>query len=123
MSATWNHAMQALADRERLVEARLVRRPGHDAIIHDQKRMSPTISEGAAKTGIRVTPLSPTSDPHPSWALAVFAHNEAGRIRPALESVVRAAAGQAVEVFVLANGCTDRTSAEVRACADIVAGL
>jgi len=59
----------------------------------------------------------------PLWALAVFAHNEAGRIQAALRSVAAAGGGANIDVFVLANGCTDRTVDEVRACAGIVPNL
>ena len=59
----------------------------------------------------------------PSWSLAVFAHNESGRIRPALESIARAAGNNDVAVTVLANGCTDSTADEVRACASLLPNL
>jgi hypothetical protein len=53
----------------------------------------------------------------------VFAHNEARRIRAALGSIERAAAGHPVDVFVLANGCTDRTVDVVRESAGRMAAL
>lgn len=59
----------------------------------------------------------------PRWVIAVFAHNEAGRIRAALESIAAAAGESDVEVFVLANGCTDATVHEVRASGTIVPNL
>lgn len=64
----------------------------------------------------RVSRLSDGGD-RPRWAIAVFAHNEAGTIRAALESIPAAAADHEVAVYVLANGCTDATTDEVRACA------
>lgn len=72
--------------------------------------------------GIRVSPLSSEAR-SPSRAIAVFAHNEGGRIRAALESIAAAAGQTDIEVFVLANGCTDATIAEVRASATIVPNL
>ena len=71
--------------------------------------MSPTISGG---TG-----------PRPAWIRAVFAHNESGRIGAALASIQAAADGHPIEVVVLANGCTDSTSDEVRACGGTVPDL
>lgn len=64
-----------------------------------------------------VTRLSPPAGPRPTWSIAVFAHNEARRIRPALESAVAAASGYPLEIVVLANGCTDATVDRVRSCA------
>lgn len=48
------------------------------------------------------------------WSAAVFAHNEARRIREAVESIEAAAAGHLLDITVLANGCTDRTGDTVR---------
>jgi glycosyltransferase involved in cell wall biosynthesis len=85
--------------------------------------MSRQISREVSGRDVKVSRISsPTSD-RPSWSLAVFAHNESGRIRAALESLVPAAAGRDVEVWVLANGCTDATSDEVRACANVLPNL
>jgi glycosyltransferase involved in cell wall biosynthesis len=72
---------------------------------------------------VKVSCISSRTGSRPSWSLAVFAHNESGRIRAALESIVRAAGERAVEVLVLANGCTDSTSDEVRACANVLPDL
>jgi len=55
--------------------------------------------------------------------IAVFAHNEAGGIQRALRSVAAAAGDTDVEVYVLANGCTDATVDEVKACAAFVPHL
>jgi len=70
-----------------------------------------------------VSHVSGKTGGRPSWSLAVFAHNESGRIRTALESLVRAAADRDVEVWVLANGCTDSTTDEVRACTNVLPNL
>jgi glycosyltransferase involved in cell wall biosynthesis len=75
------------------------------------------------RTGVKVTRIASRAGRRPSWSLAVFAHNESGRIGAALESIVEAAAGRDVEVWVLANGCTDATSDEVRACATVLPHL
>lgn len=74
-------------------------------------------------SGVRVSSLSSREGPRPRWALAVFAHNEAPRIRAALEGIARAASGTDVDVFVLANGCTDGTADEVRAAAGLLPWL
>ncbi len=75
------------------------------------------------RTGVKVTRIASRAGRRPAWSLAVFAHNESGRIRSALESIVQAAAGRDVEVWVLANGCTDSTTEEVRACATLLPNL
>jgi hypothetical protein len=74
-------------------------------------------------TTVKVSRISSQTPARPSWSLAVFAHNESGRIGAALQSIVQAAAGMDVEVWVLANGCTDATSDEVRACATVLPDL
>ena len=73
--------------------------------------------------GVRVTRLSRVDGPRPVWAMAVFAHNEARRIEAALRAIAGAAGGHAVDVFVLANGCTDGTADRVRACAGLLPHL
>jgi hypothetical protein len=73
--------------------------------------------------GVKVSRLSARTDARPSWSLALFAHNESGRIRPALESIILAAGDHDVEVWVLANGCTDSTTEQVRACATVLPNL
>jgi glycosyltransferase involved in cell wall biosynthesis len=75
------------------------------------------------RTGVKVTRIASRANRRPSWSLALFAHNEGRHIRVALESVVRAAGDNDVEVWVLANGCTDSTSDAVRACADLLPSL
>lgn len=50
----------------------------------------------------------------PTWSIAVFAHNEASGIAASLRSIDVAAQGADIKVFVLANGCRDRTAAIVR---------
>lgn len=73
--------------------------------------------------GVRVTRLSGADRPRPAWSMAVFAHNEARRIEAALHAIARAAGGHAIDVFVLANGCTDATADRVRACAGVLSHL
>jgi glycosyltransferase involved in cell wall biosynthesis len=85
--------------------------------------MSRQISRDAIDGGVNVSSISRRTGRRPPWALAVFAHNEGPRIRAALESIVRAAGNKDVEVWVLANGCTDSTSDEVRACASVLPNL
>jgi len=82
-----------------------------------------TISRDALGSAVKVSCTSSRTGGRPSWSLAVFAHNESSRIRAALESIVRAAGDRDVEVWVLANGCTDSTSDAVRACADVLPDL
>jgi glycosyltransferase involved in cell wall biosynthesis len=83
--------------------------------------MPQAMREESAST--RVSRISGDASARPSWTLAVFAHNEGGRIRRALERVAAAAGGEDIEVWVLANGCTDSTTDEVRACAHLVPHL
>jgi glycosyltransferase involved in cell wall biosynthesis len=90
---------------------------------HRKTSMSSKTSRDAMGSGVNVSCISRRSGSRPSWSLAVFAHNESGRIRAALESIVRAAGGRDVEVFVLANGCTDSTVDEVRTCANVLSDL
>jgi len=53
----------------------------------------------------------------------VFAHNESGHIEAALRAIARAAGGEGVEVFVLANGCTDTTAQEILTSGALVPNL
>jgi hypothetical protein len=85
--------------------------------------MASTNSSEAPVNGVKVTRLTDRSGPRPPWAIAVFAHNEGGRIRAALRSIVPAAGGRDVEVVVLANGCADSTFDEVRGSANLLADL
>ena len=85
--------------------------------------MPPPRSNETPACGVTVSCLSQRSSEPPYWSLAVFAHNESGRIRAALERIVAAAGGVDIEVWVLANGCTDATCEEVRACAEVVPNL
>jgi cellulose synthase/poly-beta-1,6-N-acetylglucosamine synthase-like glycosyltransferase len=49
------------------------------------------------------------------WCVVVLAHNEEASIAATLESLPAAADGHWLDVFVLVNGCTDRTEAIVDA--------
>lgn len=51
------------------------------------------------------------------WSVAVFANNEENGIVDCLRSLIAAGGGSALQVYVLANGCTDRTAAVARAYA------
>jgi len=57
--------------------------------------------------------LNPTAEPG-SVPVMVLAHNEERHIRACLDSIFAAEVGWKFEVFVMANGCTDRTEAIVR---------
>lgn len=48
------------------------------------------------------------------WCVMVLAHNEEARIVSCLDSVFAEDKGRGVDVYVMANGCTDRTEAIVR---------
>ena len=48
-----------------------------------------------------------------SWAVMVLAHNEERHIEACLDSIFDAEPGRAFDIFVMANGCTDRTEALV----------
>jgi glycosyltransferase involved in cell wall biosynthesis len=85
--------------------------------------MSRQISREVLGRDVKVSRISSPTSERPSWSIAVFAHNESGCIRTALESLVAAAAGSDVEVWVLANGCTDATCDEVRASASVLPNL
>ena len=52
------------------------------------------------------------------WPVMVLAHNEERHIEACLDSILRAEPDGAVEVYVMANGCTDRTEALTRAYAE-----
>src|SRR5947208_3404440 len=45
----------------------------------------------------------------PAWPVMVLAHNEAEHIVACLNSLYDAEPGRPLEIFVLANGCTDNT--------------
>src|SRR6516162_3667694 len=48
------------------------------------------------------------------WCVMVLAHNEERRIKACLDSVFHGEPGHGVDVYVMANGCTDRTEQLVR---------
>lgn len=50
-----------------------------------------------------------------AWCVMVLAHNEERRIEACLDSILASDTGRAVDVYVMANGCTDRTEDLVRA--------
>jgi|SoiMethySBSTD1v2_1073268.scaffolds.fasta_scaffold02090_12 glycosyltransferase involved in cell wall biosynthesis len=52
--------------------------------------------------------------PAPAFPIMVLAHNEEERIVACLDSIFSSEAGARFEVYVLANGCTDRTEDIVR---------
>src|SRR5437867_12993365 len=54
---------------------------------------------------IPAVPKAPTS----CWPVMVLAHNEEGHIGACLDSIFAANPEAMFEVFVMANGCTDRT--------------
>lgn len=47
------------------------------------------------------------------WAMMVLAHNEEEKIIACLDSIFAAEPGKSLDVFVMANGCTDRTESLV----------
>lgn len=49
------------------------------------------------------------------WPVMVLAHNEERHIGACLDSILKSGCGHALEVYVMANGCTDRTEAIVEA--------
>lgn len=48
------------------------------------------------------------------WCVMVLAHNEERRIEACLDSLFDGEPGQSIDVYVMANGCTDGTAAIVR---------
>jgi glycosyltransferase involved in cell wall biosynthesis len=52
-----------------------------------------------------------------TWPVMVLAHNEEKKIRACLDSIYEADPEAAFDIFVMANGCTDRTEDIVRAYA------
>jgi glycosyltransferase involved in cell wall biosynthesis len=64
--------------------------------------------------------MTPTEAP---WAVMVLAHNEERRIAACLDSLFDGELGRGLEVFVMANGCTDRTEEVVREYARRRAGV
>lgn len=82
--------------------------------------MAPTTT--ALPPGVVVEQLS-ASDIPPYGTVAVFAHNESGRIGSALARIAAAAGEVDVDVWVLANGCTDGTCDDVRRHAHLLPNL
>lgn len=68
----------------------------------------PAVDRGSARVG------TSEHEDAPLWAVAVFAHNEETTLADCLRSVDAAACGRPVQVWVLANGCTDRTVERAR---------
>lgn len=69
-----------------------------------------------------VNRLRATTD-RAAWPVMVLAHNEERRIAACLDSLFDAEPGRELQVFVMANGCTDRTEDVVRQYADHRAGV
>lgn len=84
--------------------------------------MRETKQADVVATGVRVSRLS-SGHANPQWAIAIFAHNEAARIGAALRNITGAFGERNVEVFVLANGCTDSTVDKVCECAASIPNL
>ena len=57
----------------------------------------------------------PTDTCAEAWPVMVLAYNEERHIVACLDSIFAADPGQAFDVFVMANGCTDRTEGLVKA--------
>ncbi|MGA7799374.1 MAG: glycosyltransferase family A protein [Gammaproteobacteria bacterium] len=53
-----------------------------------------------------------------AWPVMVLAHNEEVKIAACLDSIFAAEPDRALEVYVMANGCTDRTEEVVREYAE-----
>ena len=51
----------------------------------------------------------------PPWPVMVLAYNEEEGIEAALDSILESEPAHSLEIFVMANGCTDRTEELVRA--------
>lgn len=62
-------------------------------------------------------PSRPAQTAEAPWPVMVLAYNEEEEIEAALDSIFAGEPGQALEVYVMANGCTDRTEDIVRAYA------
>ena len=72
----------------------------------------------------KISRISELTDDRPRWSVAVFAHNEAAHIRRSLEAIARAVDDpRDIDVWVLANGCSDTTADQVRVCAPLVRNL
>lgn len=71
------------------------------------------IEEGSSNSAADISQAEVAEGIQP-WLVAVFAHNEALQIVACLESLAKASAAHRVQVYVLANGCTDCTEAVVR---------
>jgi glycosyltransferase involved in cell wall biosynthesis len=63
---------------------------------------------------MRAQPIAEQSNPDAAWPVMVLAYNEERRIAACLDSIFASDPGHKLEVFVMANGCTDRTEAIVR---------
>jgi len=73
-------------------------------------------------TDFRLSHLS-TGPSESNCSIAVFAHNEAKNIREALESIAVNTRDKGIEIYVLANGCSDSTVDKVRESADLIDNL
>ena len=58
-----------------------------------------------------------------AWPVMVLAHNEERHIGACLDSIYESEPGRAFDVFVMANGCTDRTEEIVRRYAETRPGI
>lgn len=58
-----------------------------------------------------------------AWPVMVLAHNEERHIGACLDSLFEGEPGQALDIFVMANGCTDRTEEIVRQYAASRSGI
>lgn len=68
-------------------------------------------------------PLHQAPVAHEAWPVMVLAHNEERHIGACLDSLFDGEPGKAFDVFVMANGCTDRTEEIVRQYAARRAGV
>lgn len=57
---------------------------------------------------------NPDDQKDPAWPVMVLAHNEEDHIAACLDSIFEADPETSFEVYVMANGCTDRTEGIVR---------
>jgi hypothetical protein len=90
--------------RARVARGSRAERTGHGDGVVELRHVQARRPRGGAAGGLRELSMSA-----PPLTVAVFAHDEERRIAACLDSILAAEPGRRCDVYVLANGCADRT--------------